>query len=192
MDILPGFKLCRKGLHQYKTNLRQCPECRKQARKVYYEINKEKERATNKKWKEKNKTKVKKHDKDWYKNNKAKAQLDRKKWYVKNKNKVIARSNEWNKNHPVERRIRVAKRRALRKHAMPLWANHNEIKKIYVQCMYLTKTTGVKHEVDHIYPLQSKYMCGLHVETNLQILTAEENKTKGNRIWPGQLDCQRD
>lgn len=192
MDILPGFKLCRKGLHQYELNLRQCPECKKQARKHYYEKNKEKEKNLNKNWKQNNKEKVKEHSRIWYKNNKTKAKLDRKKWYIKNKNKVIERSIKWSKSHPVERASRVARRRALKKHAMPLWANLNEIKKIYARCAQLTKTTGVKHEVDHIYPLQNKYMCGLHVETNLQILTGEQNRTKSNRTWPGQLDCQKD
>jgi hypothetical protein len=84
-----------------------------------------------------------------------------------------------------------ARRRAAKKSALMPWIDVNVIKNFYTEARRLTKLTGVKHHVDHIYPLQSEYMCGLHVETNLQILTEKENILKGNRTWPGQLECQK-
>ena len=86
---------------------------------------------------------------------------------------------------------RTARRRARKKNANAPWADDAAIKALYKDCKDLTEKTGIKHEVDHIYPLQSPYMCGLHVETNLQILPESDNNKKGNRTWPGQLDCQR-
>ena len=84
-----------------------------------------------------------------------------------------------------------AKQRAAKKQAVAPWANLEKIKQIYKKAEELTRQNGIGYHVDHIYPLTSKYMCGVHVETNLQILTAEENIAKSNRTWPGQLDCQK-
>ena len=50
---------------------------------------------------------------------------------------------------------------------------------IYKKCYLLTESTGIPHEVDHIIPLSRG---GLHQPSNLQILTQEENRKKGNRI----------
>lgn len=44
--------------------------------------------------------------------------------------------------------------------------------------------TGEKWEVDHIVPLQSKLVCGLHNEFNLQVITQRENSSKRNYRWP--------
>ncbi len=71
------------------------------------------------------------------------------------------------------------------RNATPSWLtkfDHDYIKHIYVQDKELEKLDGTPRHVDHIIPLQGKTVCGLHVPWNLQILTAIENTSKGNRI----------
>lgn len=65
--------------------------------------------------------------------------------------------------------------------ACPPWADRRKIRDIYLLCQIMTEATGVPHEVDHIIPLRGKNICGLHIETNLQILPASVNRAKGNR-----------
>jgi hypothetical protein len=67
-----------------------------------------------------------------------------------------------------------AKRRAAKIKAIPSWASLEEIAKLYSQ-------RKVDEHVDHIYPLQSSWVCGLHVKENLQILSADENLSKSNK-----------
>jgi hypothetical protein len=77
-----------------------------------------------------------------------------------------------------ERRARQA--RLLQR--VPEWANLGAIKATYREAARLTKETGIAHHVDHILPLNGKTVSGLHVEANLQILTARENLLKGSQV----------
>ncbi len=110
---------------------------------------------------------------------------------AKNHEKHLEICKAWRKNNLHAARALDAKRRASKINAIAAWGNKDKIKWFYKEALRLSKETGVKHHVDHIYPLQSKYMCGLHVENNLQILTEKENIAKSNRTWPGQLACQK-
>ena len=91
-------------------------------------------------------------------------------WKAKNPEQVQVSANAW-------------KRRA--REASPQWLSSEQKKHIaliYTQARELTKRTGVKHVVDHIIPLRSNEVCGLHVPWNLQILTHIENSSKGNKL----------
>lgn len=66
-------------------------------------------------------------------------------------------------------------RKALKMARMPAWADRTAIQKIYSEC-----PRG--YHVDHIIPLQGELVSGLHVENNLQYLTAFENLSKHNKF----------
>ncbi len=81
----------------------------------------------------------------------------------------------------------AARGRAARIGATPSWADRDKIAAFYRLARKMTVETGVPHEVDHIIPLQGKNVCGLHVETNLQVITKSENSRKQNKFIDAAL-----
>lgn len=80
---------------------------------------------------------------------------------------------------------KVAARTAAKLKATPSWLtplDYAAIDLIYAMAKWESVSTGVKHSVDHIYPLRGKTVCGLHIPRNLQIIPASENLSKGNRL----------
>jgi hypothetical protein len=96
-------------------------------------------------------------------------------YYLNNKDKVKKYSIQYSLNNPNFKRSHCAKRRALQLKATPKFANLNKIKEIYKNC-------PKGYHVDHIVPLNSKLVCGLHVEWNLQYLTPSANLSKSNKL----------
>ena len=96
----------------------------------------------------------------------------------------MTKNNHWTKNLSKSQRASIqAKRNASKVSATPKWLtiNHKEkIAIIYAWASTLTEQTGVRHEVDHVVPIRSRVVCGLHVPWNLQVVTAEKNRLKSN------------
>lgn len=67
----------------------------------------------------------------------------------------------------------------------PKWCNKFFIEEFYDLAQRRTASTGIKWEVDHIVPLKSDLVSGLHVEHNLQVVPASWNRSKSN-TW----DCE--
>lgn len=60
--------------------------------------------------------------------------------------------------------------------ATPIWANKKSIKSIYKTAQMLSIETGDRYEVDHVIPIKSGIVCGLHVETNLEVVKRSKNR----------------
>ncbi len=95
-------------------------------------------------------------------------------------------SSKWRKNNRGAMNAALARYRAMQRLATPSWADMTAIKAIYVKAARLTRETGTAYEVDHIVPLQGRFVCGLHVSYNLQILTQAANRWKNNKLLPDE------
>lgn len=70
------------------------------------------------------------------------------------------------------------------KAATPIWANKFFIEQAYDIARKRSEVTGIRWEVDHIVPLKSDLVCGLHTHENLQVITKFSNLSKKNFRWP--------
>lgn len=101
------------------------------------------------------------------------------KWYVQNRDYWIKHVNEWQLNNKdkfasYQRKHKLAKRKVNR----PVWFEEEKCEIVY------EKARKMGGHVDHIVPLTSEKVCGLHCWDNLQVLPPEDNFRKGNHRWP--------
>ena len=118
-------------------------------------------------------------------------------YYEKNKNMVLARAaarplaeqrrlrTEYKNRNLDTVRADTSVRRRRHREATPAWITKDErlkMRELYVQARKLTELAGEPYVVDHIVPLISDVVCGLHVPWNLRVITRDENARKSNKL----------
>jgi hypothetical protein len=84
-------------------------------------------------------------------------------WRIKNAGHVRSESKK--------RKIKI-------KQATPPWFESKDVEIVY------KKAVEFGFDVDHIVPINSDIVCGLHCHDNLQLLHKSVNCSKKNRYWP--------
>lgn len=139
-------------LAKTKQHYRENPEFYKEYRKAYNVENRDEKLRSGREYDKKNREKISIYRKRWHEIN-GKAQ------YAKHRGRYIQAATE---------RIYQLKRRSRPEEAAA-------IKEFYRNC-------PEGYHVDHIIPMKGKLVSGLHVLSNLQYLTPEENRRKGNKF----------
>lgn len=145
------------------------------------------------------------YSRKWYQENKEEHKRKRRLQYQLNRNLEKERAKSYKKTrahqyaqyvkkfleiHPIPKyqlAARNIKRLADKNHRTPKWLTRehkNEINywyKLARDLAWLNQDCSIFH-VDHIVPLRGKYVSGLHVPWNLQLLHFSENLKKGNKF----------
>jgi len=122
--------------------------------------------------------------KRWTIENRERSREIKRGWILRNKEKMDRARLSWNERNKDKIAERCRRYQAKKLKATPDWANRDKMTVFYNLAQTLSEKKGVPHEVDHIVPLTSRIVCGLHVETNLQVIERRSNRSKGNRRWP--------
>jgi hypothetical protein len=81
------------------------------------------------------------------------------------------------------KRRSLLRRRLIKKSTIMSPEKERLAKLLYLEAQRLTLETGIEYVVDHIVPLKHRLVCGLHTYANLQCITAEQNRVKGNTFY---------
>jgi len=147
-------------------------------------LGKEKVAELNKAYREKHAAALSEASKTWRSINAEYCRVKHQQYYQENKEAFLEKRRLYWANNPAKVLELCRRRTAKQLMAEPAWADRAAMIALYELAIQRTQETGVPHHVDHIVPLQSKRVCGLHVPANMQVVSASENCSKGNRWWP--------
>ena len=146
----------------------------------YRKNNKEAAAASDARYYRDNKSAVSTRHSEYNKSHKTAKKVYDAQYYKDNLDLRINQSANWRQNNPDLVALYDADRRFKLELATPHWSEVEEIKIVYLKRDEYRKIYGVQFEVDHIIPITSDTVCGLHVLSNLQLLSKSLNSGKTN------------
>jgi len=128
---------------------------------------------------------------NWYQANKERIAVERRIRRMTMKDELSAYNKAYYEANKAKRAEYTRKRQGNIKYASTINSDtdYAAMNCIYAEARGKTESTGVPHVVDHYWPLNGKYSCGLHVPSNLQVITQADNDAKGNKepeVWWGE------
>ncbi len=157
-----------------KSKSKKNPSCKKCQNELYLK-NKDKIKARSKAYRESNSAKLKEYHHQRYLDNTEEYTKKANEWRRNNPERFLEISRARDRRNQKQRNAALSARRAKQKNRTPAWADKKEIENFFKNC-------PVGHHVDHIIPINSDFVSGLHVVENLRYVPENENMSKGNMI----------
>ena len=155
----------------------------KEKKAEYYQENKEDFAKKKAVYYAKNKERIYAYGKEYYAKNKEVMLEKNAQYREQNKEQLSLKDAEAYRKDEGKYRAQTMNLSASKMNRKPSWLT--EFDHTYIQCLHQvaamrSRESGEKWEVDHIIPLRGKLVSGLHVPSNLRVITAKENQQKHN------------
>ena len=186
-------KPCKRGhINKRFTTTCGCVECVSGLHKRWVEDNGERVEQQRTRYRKNNPDKVKQSNKQWcesnpdyhnqhYKDNPEYYEQYSEAYREANREYYKQYQVQYRKDNPDKLSVLSSKYRAAKIQAIPKWYEEKQVELLYKKCKELNNRWKVNFQVDHIIPLNSKTVCGLHCWNNLQLLEGTDNSSKNNR-----------
>ena len=160
------------------------PEKAKQTRANWREANAEKDRRNIAAYQAANAERLKAAAAAWSRANADKVRAASAAYRARHYDSVLEAQRKWRRENKHKVNAKKSRRIATMLQATPVWANDFFIQEAYHLAALRKRVCGGDWQVDHIVPLRSKLVCGLHCEANLQVIPGASNRAKSNVYWP--------
>lgn len=127
-----------------------------------------------------NLSELKERDAQYYQNNREIAADRASRYYASNCERVKRVVLQYRKANPHKVAVFASNKKLALSRATPSWSETDQIDVVYKKRDEYRQLYSILFEVDHIIPIVSDTVCGLHVLANLQLLDKSLNCTKTN------------